>query len=333
MSILTIGDPHFKASTARDVEEFISKVLITVEKTKPDAVVVLGDILHDHERLHVSPWNNAVRFLQELSSLVETFLLIGNHDMVNNSSYLTTQHPFNCMKDHPNLTVVDTVIHRKISGVDCIFTPYVPPGRFIEAMETCDVDYKTVDVIFAHQEFKGCVLKDIKSESGDEWPEEYPLVISGHIHGRQQPQQNIIYPGTVMQHTFGEPDDKGLSLFTFVPEFTEKRIELDLPKRLVIHYDVSDPLPEINPRDYTKLVITGSYEKFKVFQQSDSYGQLIKQGVKIAFKHKKETLGQKKSEKVKYHDVLKEVLAGKEDPYISRMYNRIFGSSLIIFVD
>ena len=44
----------------------------------------------------------------------------------------------------------------------------------------------------------------IISVEGDKWSLKFPNVISGHIHERQIPQKNIYYPGSAMQHAFGE---------------------------------------------------------------------------------------------------------------------------------
>ncbi len=47
------------------------------------------------------------------------------------------------------------------------------------------------------------------------WDHSFPLVISGHIHSEQRPQKNIFYPGSVIQHAFGESEDNGLLLLIF----------------------------------------------------------------------------------------------------------------------
>ncbi len=43
----------------------------------------------------------------------------------------------------------------------------------------------------------------------------FPLVISGHIHSEQRPQKYIFYPGSVIQHAFGESEDNGLCIINF----------------------------------------------------------------------------------------------------------------------
>ncbi len=65
--------------------------------------------------------------------------------------------------------------------------PYVPPGRFVEALNIIDNEWwKNVNCIFAHQEFYGCKMGAIESIEGDKWDHSFPLVISGHIHSEQR---------------------------------------------------------------------------------------------------------------------------------------------------
>jgi DNA repair exonuclease SbcCD nuclease subunit len=48
----------------------------------------------------------------------------------------------------------------------------------------------------------------IVSKDGDEWNEEFPQIISGHIHDNQTPQKNIYYTGSPLQHAFGDTDKR-----------------------------------------------------------------------------------------------------------------------------
>lgn len=330
VTALVIGDPHFKAKTASEVQTLIDGVVSLAKTHTPTFIMVLGDILHDHERIHVSPFNNAVKFLFLLKDIAPTYFIVGNHDMQNQTAFLDSTHPFAFFKGVPGLTIVDTVIHESIGGLSVMMTPYVPPGRFVEALSTHESDFRGVDVIFAHQEFYGCVYSDVESEIGDKWDPEYPLVISGHIHKRQRPQPNIIYPGTPMQHTFGESDDKGVSLFTFNNgEHTEQRFELDLPKRLLyrVTLDELESL-EFNDRDYTKVIITDSYERFKAFRNSTIYRELLSKGVKVAFHNQKDSLPERESRQVSYRDMLDEIVRAESDPVVHQVYTEIFRETI-----
>ena len=107
-----------------------------------------------------------------------------------------------------------------------MFVPYVPPGKFDDAIKTCDDigDIKDYKCIFAHQEFYGAKMGAIISKDGDKWPLHNPLVVSGHIHDYQRPQENIIYIGTPMQHAFGDNTKKTISILT-INNISEECIE------------------------------------------------------------------------------------------------------------
>jgi hypothetical protein len=89
-----------------------------------------------------------------------------------------------------------TIIDRAQRHGDLVFIPYVPKGRLEEALS--GVDMNGCKCVFAHQEFRGARMNargSFFSPDGDIWPEDAPLVISGHIHGTQQVGRNVYYPG------------------------------------------------------------------------------------------------------------------------------------------
>jgi len=215
----------------------------------------------------------------------------------NNQQFLTTNHWMNGMKEWKDVTVVDNVIIDTLPGaeyltppVKLIYTPYVYPGRFIEALNTVGDEWEDADCIFAHQEFKGCKMGSIVSEVGDEWPIDNPFVVSGHIHSSQTPQENIYYPGAAMQHAFGESEKNHVSLVTIDNgEISYEEIDLELPRKKLVYKDVEDMDEYIAPttEDKVKIVVSGVYEQFKAFKKSSKYKTLVSGGVKIVFKPKK----------------------------------------------
>jgi len=248
--ILLIGDPHFKSSNALETNQ-LHKSTLNYLKSNPtiNFVVVLGDILHCHEKIHTQPFCRAVKFLTDLADERETFTLIGNHDRINNNVFLTEEHPFVGLKEYPNLHIVDTTLYFSSSSLqkndeDALFAfvPYVPNGRFKEALEIKNKEikrnYEECTAIFAHQEFRGCKMGSIISEDGDIWEEELPAIFSGHIHDRQRLQKNIFYPGIPFQHGFGDNDDKAIYLLSIGSpiqkgDWKAEKIELDItPKKL-----------------------------------------------------------------------------------------------------
>ena len=159
-SILCIGDPHFKVSNIDEVNIFIERITKLTEDIKPDAIIMMGDLLDTHEKIHSIPLNKAYEFIDKLRKISITYCIVGNHDYYNNSQFLTENHWLNGMKEWKNVVIVDKVILQEINGYKYILCPYVYPGRFKEAMETLDVDLNEVDCFnFPHQTYWPIPLK------------------------------------------------------------------------------------------------------------------------------------------------------------------------------
>ena len=237
-NILLIGDPHFKVSNPLESRQFHDEVLKNIKNLEKqiDFIVILGDILDTHEKIHMQPFCRAINFLKMVATFKRTFVLIGNHDRINNNVYMTDEHPFSSLKGSiDNLVIVDKTYFEE----GFCFVPYVPNGRFLEAIGD---NLERSDCFFAHQEFSGCKMGGIISENGDEWDEKFPPVFSGHIHDHQIPQKNIIYTGTPFQHSFGDDEDKGIFLLKFENEssWELQKIELEIIKKKSVTMNISE---------------------------------------------------------------------------------------------
>ena len=89
ITVLTIGDPHFKVGNVPESKEMTKKLISLAKNIKPTFIVCLGDILHRHETIHVSPLMRAEEMVRLLSEIAPIFVVIGNHDRPNNSNFLT----------------------------------------------------------------------------------------------------------------------------------------------------------------------------------------------------------------------------------------------------
>ena len=113
MLIAAIGDTHFRVDNISIVDTLIGELLKNLKEKNPDLIVLLGDILHDHERLHTIALNRAYHLIKELRKIAPVYVIVGNHDMINHEQFLTDQHWMNAMKLWENVTIVDQVIHDK----------------------------------------------------------------------------------------------------------------------------------------------------------------------------------------------------------------------------
>ena len=317
-------------SNSLETDEMTIKILDIARNNKFDFAVLLGDILDTHETIHIGPFCRAISFMENLSKLVpHMFVIVGNHDRPNNTVYLTDEHPFSACKSWANTTIVDKVVEWN----NYLFVPYVQVGRFHEAVndfvgnkDSAESKVlrnpKDFNIIFAHQEFKGCSMGAIKSEHGDEYPQDYPLCISGHIHTYEELQPNLIYPGTPIQHSYGDSPDKALIDLTFNEEdktFSYNRIKLGLPKKLVVHINAEDLLDyKIPENSFIKLVVSGQNDKVREIMKLDKVKELLaSQRVKLSIQDVKKS---KVNEEVSDNpELLSDVINSKFIPFQTRL--------------
>jgi len=287
VNIVAIGDPHLRVKYIKVVDEFIKQTIEFITAKQPDIIIILGDTLHDHESTREAAHTRACNWFIALSKIAHTIVLIGNHDRPSNSHFLTDSHFFNGMKNVPNLVIVDKAYSFEVAKGEyahrfvCI--PYVPKGRFAEALSTLKVPIsaKPPTAIFAHQEFRGSKMGSIVSTDGDEWPLDYPPVISGHLHEYQVPQQNVIYVGTPYQTTYAEDTNKGIYMFSFapnqkgLPQPVRTRLRLRVKRSVEIHpkqlADYANPDTNVDLR----IIIKGPQAEVESCKQSRVYKELL----------------------------------------------------------
>jgi 3',5'-cyclic AMP phosphodiesterase CpdA len=336
VKVLFIGDPHFKIKNVEYIPLFISRIMSVVKRNHLDFIVVAGDLLDNHDKVDVEPLNLAIEFIDTLRHKIKTFVLVGNHDYKNNQQFLTNHHWMNALKWMDNVTIVDQIVeyyveknHKKFYF---LFVPYVPPGRFIEAIETkISMDnIKNFKGVFAHQEFYGCKMGPIESNCGDQWNTDWPLVVSGHIHNKQWSQANIYYPGSAMQHAFGQSVENTITVLSFGHlQLDYEEIDLKMPKLTIKYLSISDAM---KPLKYTnrefrkyKLVLEGSQEECQTFKKNIRYKQLLEEGFKISFKIKNimvnKSLDSLDSQK-KFIDILNQKIKDECDPELDTILKK-----------
>jgi DNA repair exonuclease SbcCD nuclease subunit len=339
-TFITIGDPHFKTTNIQDVDLFIEKLINLINDKKPDFIICLGDVLDTHERLNTIPLNKAYDLIDKLRNITTTYVIVGNHDMISNQQFLTQNHWMNGLKEWNNVIIVDKITYIHYNEQFFVLVPYVYPGRFLEALQTGNEDWKNANCIFAHQEFSGCKMGSIISIDGDKWSLDSPTVISGHIHSRQTPQKNIYYPGSAMQHAFGESIKNIIAFFTFNnnDHYILEEIDLELPRKNILYMDVDNADEykiDEDSKDKIKISISGIYEEFKAFKKTEKYKNLIEKGVKVVFKPKKiEIKAQKEykhivADETNFSNILNKIIINTKDSYLVQAYEIVVNNKQI----
>ena len=271
MRFLLIGDVHLRSKSAKDFLSLKKKVFEIIDLTNPEAVVFMGDLLDTNDVVKVSLHKMMTNFIEELSTDRRVFIVIGNHDYSSPSQYLTDNHIFNPLKKWKNVTVVDQVISYK----DSLFMPYVPPGKFLSALEGIDLSqYKR---IFCHQSFI-----EVVPFAEDSWRKDLPQIISGHIHDSSS-KDNIFYTGSSLQDYSNENPDKILWLLVTLEEdrrdFPPGEIFIPYPtdiKGIESTYCKFKNLFTVELDEYhdNRLVISGKKSEFKGVKNKKEYKEL-----------------------------------------------------------
>lgn len=281
MKFCCIGDPHFKETNVQDCEMLIDKLVTLISSIEPEFVVIMGDIMHEHSKAYYGPFQLAQNLIEQLSQITHVFVIIGNHDYINASQFQTDKHFFNALKKWDNVEVIDTFTTKTFGQFTFGFCPFVPKGRFMEALNGSGKVWEICDAIFAHQEFKGCKMESgDNSKNGDEWPQDNPLIISGHIHIHQIVNDNIFYTGSIMQHGYTDTTEKLLWMFEFNMDenndilYTHSGYDLNIKKKKKITH----ALENINKFDHKQykdyniqLELSGSSEDIKSFKNTKKY--------------------------------------------------------------
>ena len=334
LKILAIGDPHFRTKYIKTIDQFIQQTIDLVKALTTDMVVVLGDTLHHHERTDSECHVRAIKWFKSLSTITKLVVLIGNHDRRNNSDFQTEYHFFTGLTEHKNIWIVDkaTSLSLVIGQMKhrLVFVPYVPPQRFQEALDTLETNItdNVPTVIFAHQEFKGAKMGAIISEIGDEWDLNNPLVISGHLHECQTPQENIFYCGTPYQTTYSEDANKGVYLFTFknskTPEIKRVKLNLRVKSSVTIAPNELNDFVLPNSNMDLRIIVVGKHEEVEALKSSKKYNELRKQpNISIVLRPQLEFKSIPKIYQKSYKQVLFEDI--KDNPILKQIYVEVLG--------
>lgn len=340
-NFLIVGDIHVKHDNFEEIEIFVNDLINIFKQKKYDYIVLLGDILHWHEKIQTQSLNRALKIIKKCCSLAYTYILVGNHDYTDNRQHLTDNHWMNALKEWKNVQIVDRVHELVLSGGKVLFCPYVYPGRFIEALETCTLDWKSAKLIFAHQEFKSCKMGAIDSKDGDVWENDWPQVISGHIHDCQNVGKKVYYPGAPLQHAFGDTDKRVICSVELDIKDSLKIEEhcLNVPKKHVIRTEIknldSSKIENIDGKKKVKLEATA--EEFKMFKETKEYKKMKDKGIIFQLQKSKDKINKNGDDNSReehngtgnFHKILEDLIEPESD-LLKDLYNEIVLERLVL---
>jgi DNA repair exonuclease SbcCD nuclease subunit len=286
LKVLTIGDIHAKSSNTQEIKLLTEKLRKIALECKPDAIFLMGDLANDHAKMHILAWMAICDLIFTLKKICPVYYIVGNHDYLNNSCFLTDEHFFNVFKrldyndiDEYPVYVIDKpqFLNFEQHKTKLVACPYVYPGRLLEALEPLG-SLEGVSTVFCHQELKDCKMGAIVSTQGDVWPEDYPPLVSGHIHDRQTVGKNGLFIGTPRYTAHGETGKKTVSLFIF-SEGKRKEILIDtqMPKKTtkIVSVEELETL-EIDEGEQARIIVTGTSEEIAKVKKTKKFKELDK---------------------------------------------------------
>lgn len=273
MTFLLVGDLHIMDRTIVQFNEFSLFIFELIAERRPAKVVLLGDILHFHNKVDVNYLNVALGFIDRLRKECEVVLLAGNHDKINQEAFLQPNTWMNALKYWEKVQVVDFPV---VVG-EVLYCPHVPAGRFREALQK--VSLSGVKVIFCHQEFKGCLMNHFQSVNGDDLSEteDFPLVISGHIHKKQRLGQRVFYPGT--PYPTAHDESGGIVVLFHLDSLRTEEISTRITQKETITLRVVDLRDDLEASANIKYIIEGTRTELALFRKSKLHRRLSSKSI------------------------------------------------------
>lgn len=265
MSAFIIGDLHYKKTNKFITDIAEENILELIKEQNPSFVVILGDTFNDHNKLWLTCYMRVCKFFEKINNLGKhIFLIIGNHEREDNKVYMTDEHFFYGHKYNPMMTIIDRLFVYDFQLPDKIlkicFMPYVPPNKVHQCFIDCNIDPLSINLFFSHIDINGSKTQKLARANWEEWPPNYALNISGHVHDEEIVSHNFIYVGTPFQQAFGECENKGVYMMDLNdPSFFRTRFPLKTPlkKKITLHYTQLESYV-IQPNIELKIDITGS---------------------------------------------------------------------------
>lgn len=309
-TLIVVGDPHLKRKYINRSIEMLRKIEEITDLTNPTlGVLLLGDTFDEHNVVHNECITAYSDFVGRMTKKTKVYHLLGNHEMNDSYTFLPKIHTLNAWKGMENLFIIDVPTSFEFGNTKVAMLPYCPTGDFSRALEMLP---NVPDIVMCHQEFSGCNLGGFHaSEHGDPLPE--IAVISGHVHG-EQTLGNVWYPGTPVQHGFGEDENKYIYLIGIENGGYKvlEKFDLGLPKFITVNCSCDEVEKlKFDFQHFYRLKITDERHTILKFKQTDIYKKMQKL-CKITFNtittevRRKEENSQPQSFEVKFFNAVKE---------------------------
>lgn len=285
LSDLHIGKKLNDFSMIDDQRYILTKIINIVDETKPDGVIIAGDIYDK-----AIPSAEAVElfddFLYKLSKRdLQVFVISGNHDSAERIAFGSRLMDKSGIHMSPvyNGCIEPISLSDDYGKINVYMLPFIKPGnvrRYFEdeissytdalnvVIDNMDIDDSQRNIIVTHQFVAGaelCDSEEILTVGGTDQIsytvfDKFDYVALGHIHGPQHiSRETIRYCGTPLKYSFSECNHKKS---VTVVDFKEKgNVEIStvplVPKRDLV--EIKGKFDDITAEEFYSSLNTDDY--------------------------------------------------------------------------
>lgn len=349
--IIAVGDLHVRADNLIAVDR-LEKWLEDrcSQQPRPTMVVLLGDVLDSHNKVEQTLMHRAHRLFRFITNLgLKLYVLVGNHDCVNNQVHLTDDH---WMVVYKNGSLPINIIDRPTAVCgSLLMCPYVPDGKFASTVSAVFPDWTTrFKLVFCHQMFD-CIEDIGQFTHSEPWKPEYPMALGAHIHKPQRPVFNLQIAGSYIPVAHGESNEKFLWEMTFdeaagiLGPLTPVPVNF-LMRKTVVAKDmsqVSSTIQDLQLKDdeHTRVIINGSKEQLMAWSRTAEAQSLRnKKQVKVVLRatesaplahaHGTRT-DSKQPTPTTFRETLEGMVSESKNPSVQRLLHKFRSENLSLF--
>lgn len=258
MNVLFVGDPHVVPSEFKDCWRLIDLIERSIDDHGVDAVVLLGDLYHNHEVINAEVmlfWSQA---LDRLRTRAKVIVVKGNHDQPNSK---VTRASSLLAHDGIDGTVMVMNHPYWMEGVG--FIPYASTQEQFVAWAN-DPSVAKCHTLICHNTFRGATYEN-GTPAHDFYEQTLApqkTIISGHIHTPMvlEGTPKVIYPGAPRWRTVSDANvDRNLLLVSFGDEGIEWSQSISTADHCSPYFhlvdDEGEPLEGLIPKAHARYVI------------------------------------------------------------------------------
>lgn len=213
---LLINDIHVSKDNIPEFQKNWDEALAICKEREIPEIIVGGDLWQSRSAQTLDTLM-AVRqaVIKTTAQGIELTLAEGNHDLVDQESFLGYSHLFS---EYPHVQTVDDYMAIEYGDDVVLYVmSYFPEsGSFMERLTDIienDFDKDKYNILYIHEGINGALSVPSDDELPTDIFSDFDAVLVGHYHNRCKIKNTRIeYIGSSRQHNFGEDEEKGYTI-------------------------------------------------------------------------------------------------------------------------